>query len=69
MEKSEHKPFSARRWTDIPNPEVIGHAESTPEEKEKNDRDMERMMRKYRVLETDEKVKNGKIVKVDTTNQ
>ena len=37
--------------------------EFTPEKKEKNDRDMEHIMREYGVLGTDEKIENGKINK------
>lgn len=67
MGKDNYKPYSARRWTDIPVPEIIGRTEFTPEEKEKNDRDMEKIMREYGVLGADEKIENGKVIKANTT--
>ena len=44
MNGENYKPYSAKRWTEIPVPRVIGHTESTPEEKEQSDRDMEDIM-------------------------
>lgn len=63
MKKENNKPYSAKRWTDIPVPDVIGHKESIPEEKEQYDKDMEIIMKQYGVINSDEKVINGKIVK------
>lgn len=69
MKNDDYRPYSAKRWTDIPIPKVIGHTEYTPEEKEKNDRDMEGIMREYGVLGADEKIENGKVIKVNATSQ
>lgn len=57
------KPFSAKRWTDIPQYIVVGHSESTAEENEKNERKMEEIMRSYGALAPNEHIKNGKVVK------
>ena len=57
------KPFSAKRWTDIPKYIVVGHSESTAEENEKNERKMEEIMRSYGALAPNEHVRNGKVVK------
>lgn len=65
MAKDKYKPCSAKRWTDISVPEVIGHTEYTPEEKEQNDRDMEHIMREYGFLGLDEKIENGNVVKIN----
>lgn len=69
MKKDDYKPFSAKRWTEIPIPKVIGHIESTPEEKEKNDSDFTEILREYGVISKDEIVKGEKIIKINTTNQ
>ena len=63
MNGENYKPYSAKRWTEIPVPWVIGHTESTPEEKEQSDRDMEDIMRKFGALSPDERIENGKVVK------
>lgn len=63
MNRKESKPYSSRRWTDIPVPRVIGYTEFTDEEKRENDKKMEDMMRKYGVLQPNEHVKDGKIIK------
>ena len=57
------KPFSAKRWTDIPKYIVVGHSESTAEENEKNERKMEEIMRSYGALAPNEHIKNRKVVK------
>ena len=57
------KPFSAKRWTDIPKYIVVGPSESTAEENEKNERKMEEIMRSYGALAPNEHIKNGKVVK------
>lgn len=57
------KPFSAKRWTDIPKFVVVGHSESTEEEKKENERKMEEIMRSYGALAPNEHVRNGKVVK------
>ncbi len=57
------KPFSAKRWTDIPKYIVVGYSESTAEENEKNERKMEEIMRSYGALAPNEHIKNGKVVK------
>lgn len=57
------KPFSAKRWTDIPKYIVVGHSESTAEENEKNARIMEEIMRSYGALEPNEHIRDGKVVK------
>ena len=68
-EEYDYKPYTAKRWTEIPVPRVIGHREYTPEESEKNDRDMERIMREYGVLEPDERIEKGEVIKDNTTSQ
>lgn len=63
MDREKNKPYSSRRWTDIPVPRVIGHTEFTDEQKNENDKKMEDMMRKYGVLRSNECIMNGQIVK------
>ena len=63
MNGENYKPYSAKRWTEIPVPRVFGHTESNPEEKEQSDRDMEDIMRKFGALSPDERIENGKVVK------
>lgn len=45
MEKK--KPYSDRRWTDIPQCEVIGHVEFTEEEKAQFKKDLERVKKEF----------------------
>lgn len=66
MNGGKYKPYTAKRWTEIPMPKTIEGAarkEYTPEEKRQNERDMERIMRKLGVLKPDERIENGKVVK------
>lgn len=35
MDEKNYKPYTSRRWTDIPQPVVIGHREFTEEEKKR----------------------------------
>ena len=63
MEKDDHKPYTARRWTDIPVPRVVGHRELTPEERENAERTMERILRRNGVLKEGDRIENGKVVK------
>ena len=37
------KPFSSKRWTDIPRFVVVGHSEFTEEEKKENERNSRRV--------------------------
>ena len=57
------KPFSAKRWTDIPRFVVVGHSEFTEEEKKENEKKKEEIMRSYGALAPNEHVRNGKVVK------
>ena len=40
MENTKKKPYSSKRWTDIPIPESVGHVDFSEEEKRENDRKM-----------------------------
>ena len=62
MDRKESKPYTSKRWTDIPIPRVIGHTEFTDEEKRENDKKMEDMMRKYGVLRSNERVRDSQII-------
>lgn len=54
----KQKPYSAKRWTDIPKPIVSEDTrEFTEDEKTKYDQDMEYMLRKYGVLKPGETLK------------
>lgn len=58
MKDNEYKPYTARRWTDIPIPTVVGPAEEfTEEEKRKNREELECIMKKFGVLKPDESLK------------
>ena len=63
MENTKKKPYSSKRWTDIPIPESVGHVDFSEEEKRENDRKMEEIMRAYGVFDSDEHVRNGKVIK------
>lgn len=66
MNGESYKPYTAKRWTEIPIPKTIEGAvckEYTPDEKAQNNRDMERIMKKFGVLKPDERIENGKVVK------
>lgn len=67
--KDDYKPYSAKRWTEIPIPKIIGHTESTPEERERSDSDFTEVLKEYGVIGKDEIVKDGKIIKVNATSQ
>lgn len=67
--KDDYKPYSAKRWTEIPIPKVTGHIESTPEERERSDSDFTEVLKEYGVIGKDEIVKDGKVIKVNTTSQ
>ncbi len=60
---SEDKLFSAKRWTDIPKPIVVGHSESTSAEKKENEQKLEEIMRAYGVLKPNEHIQDGKVIK------
>ena len=59
----EEKPFSAKRWTDIPKPIVVGHSEFTEAEEKENERKTEEILRAYGVLKPNEHVRDGKVIK------
>lgn len=63
MEKDNYKPYTARRWTDIPVPRAVGHRELTTEERENADRTMERILRRNGVLNEGDTIENGKVVR------
>lgn len=67
MNGERYKPYTAKRWTEIPMPKAVEGAackEYTPEEKAQNNRDMERIMKKLDILKPDERIENGKVVKL-----
>ncbi len=53
---SEKKPFSDRRWHDPPVATVIGHKESTEEERRQADIDFEKILKEYGVMKPDESI-------------
>lgn len=66
MNGENYKPFTARRWTEIPIPKPVEGAvckEFTQEEKEQHDRDAERILRDFGLLKPNERIENGKVVK------
>ena len=63
MGNTKKKPYSSKRWTDIPITESIGHVDFSEVEKRENDRKMEEIMRAYGVIDSDEHVRNGKVIK------
>lgn len=69
-DKKDYKPYTAKRWTDIPIPTVIGPAEKFTEEEEKRiDIEATETLRKYGVISEDEIVKGDKVIKIDATSQ
>lgn len=62
MKKEGYKPYTAKRWTEIPKPVVVGHSEFTEEEKKQNNDDATEMLQKYKVIGKNEKVIDGDIV-------
>ena len=52
------KPYSSKRWTDVPLPTVIGKRNFSDEEKKKNDEDFERILKEYGVLKPNEHLKH-----------
>lgn len=52
------KPYSAKRWTDIPQPRVVGKTEFTEEEKKQNDEKLERILKEYGILKENENLKH-----------
>lgn len=55
MEKGERKPYTAKRWTDIPKPIVTGKAKQYSEEEQKQkDLEFEQILKEYGVLKSDE---------------
>lgn len=63
MSEKNSKPYTSKRWTDIPVSETIGYTEFTEEEKKANDRKMEDIMREYGILQENEHIREGKVVK------
>ena len=53
---SEKKPFSDRRWHDPAVATVIGHKESTEEERRQADIDFEKILKEYGVMKPDESI-------------
>lgn len=71
MKEDNYKPYTAKRWTEIPvfkPAEGVPVREFTSEEKEQNERDMESILRKYGQLGDDEKLQNGKVVKIRSSS-
>lgn len=63
MSDKDNKPYTSKRWTDIPVPNVIGQVEFTEEEKKENDKKMEEVMKAYGLLQENEHIRNSKIIK------
>lgn len=59
----EYKPYTARRWTDIPQPVVIGHREFTEEEKKENDKKTEKILKEYGIIGENDIIRDGKVIK------
>jgi hypothetical protein len=54
-ENNEYKPFTAKRWTEVPIPIVTGNfVEYSDEQKKQFKKDLETLMRKSGVLKPDE---------------
>jgi hypothetical protein len=54
-ENNEYKPFTAKRWTEVPIPIVKGNfVEYSDEQKKQFKKDLETLMRKSGVLKPDE---------------
>lgn len=66
MYDRDYKPYTAKRWTEAPTFTVIGHRESTEEEKKKTDEEATEVLRMYGVIGKNEKVDGDKVVKIDT---
>ncbi len=67
MEDNNYKPYTPKRWTEIPKPVPLGPAVIfTDEQKKRNDAEAERILKKYGVIKPDETIKNGKVIKKDT---
>lgn len=43
----DKKPYTARRWTDIPQGEVVEHEELTEKEKKRHSEDMKKMLQSF----------------------
>lgn len=69
MKDNNYKPYTAKRWTEIPMPVVTEqrHIELTDEQKRRDDAVAEYILKEYGVIKPDETIKNGKVVKKDTT--
>lgn len=61
---NDNKPFSSRRWKDIPIPFPTGDTtEFTEEEKKQNDKDFEKILKEYGVLNEEDRIENSKVIK------
>ena len=68
MGKNNYKPYTAKRWTEPIKPVPLGTSVVfDDEQKAQNDTDFEHILREYDVIKPDETVKNGKVIKKDTT--
>lgn len=55
MENGVHKPYTAKRWTDIPEPIITGTAKQyNEEEQRRQDLEFEHILKEYGVLKPDE---------------
>ncbi len=61
----EKKPYSSKRWNDSLTPIVVGKVKTTKEQKKEYDKRLERLMRSSGVLEADEHIIDGKVVRTD----
>lgn len=63
---SDNKPFSSGRWKDIPIPIPFPTGditEFTEEEKKQNDKDFEKILKEYGVLNEEDRIENSKVIK------
>lgn len=69
MKDNNYKPYTAKRWTEIPMPVVTGHKhiEITDEQRRRDDAVAERILKEYGVIKPDEIIENGKVIRKDTT--
>lgn len=64
MNKLEYKPYTAKRWTDIPVPEVIGYSKTSESERKQCERDFTQILRANGVIQPDEIISDSKVKKI-----
>lgn len=63
MSEGKYKPYTAKRWTEIPAPKVVGQIEFSEEEKRENELKAEEALKAYGILQPNEHLRDGKVVK------